>query len=619
MPNPLSRTLRAYAADARAAATSAPVEVALGLLLAASLSVQVRTKGFDETEWVRLAGTVVLAFPLVFAASVLRARGVISASARWTATAAILGGCLLFGLLWFDPDRSAHGWRWFMLTDAAVLVLAMSSGVPPAERDRRRSWAFTWRAAERLVGVALYAVALYGILAGAFAAVVNLFDLKQPQHLFTDLAGAVFFGVAPWIFVGGIHRLVAPPPEGVPVAVSRLGRWLYAPVLVIYLAILYAYALKVVATGELPKNLVSPLVIAAGMIGFVGAVLLEPVHADDEHRGLSLLVRWMPALLLPLLPLAFWAVLERLGQYGWTEFRYLRVAILGVLLVLAVLGTVRLARRGAPLMSTIPVVMAGALLAAAVGPWGALAVSKRDQTARLRSAFAEAKIDPRRVPADTVTLDTALYDRLSGSAEYLLKAHGRGALLAVVPGAPDGSAWQVAAELGIVRGCGRDVAWQTSTFDWGGGIPGVAGGTLVPVTIQDGLAMQVQAAGATYRLTLMRERVAVEGPAWRAEAPLSHLRRQAMAGHENACDHRRPPRALPTALARVDLVDPRGRLRAQLLMEAVTIGDGQEQQGVMTYPVPSATSTVMAADTTPATPGTAIRYLRGHLVIPASR
>ena len=390
MANPLSRTLRAYALDARVAATSAPVEVALGLLLAITLSAEVRSGAFKEDHWVRLAASAVLAFPLVFSASVLRARGVISSAARWAATAGVLAACAAFGLLWLDAERSAHGWRWFMLVDAAALVLGITSGIPWRGRDRRRSWAFVWRLAERLVGVALYSVALYGILAGAFAAVVNLFDLKQPQHLFTDLAGAVFFGVAPWIFVGGIHRLIA-PPDGVPVAVGRLGRWLYAPVLVIYLTILYAYALKVLATGELPKNLVSPLVIAAGMIGFVGAVLLEPVHGDDEHRGLSLLIRWMPALLLPLLPLAFWAVLERLGQYGWTEFRYLRVVILGVLSVLAVLGTVSLARRGPPLMSTIPAVLATALLLAAIGPWGALAVSKRDQTARLRAALAEAR------------------------------------------------------------------------------------------------------------------------------------------------------------------------------------------------------------------------------------
>jgi cytochrome bd-type quinol oxidase subunit 2 len=612
MPNPLSRTLRAYAVDARAAATSAPVEVALGLLLAITLSTEVRSGAFKEDDWARLAGSAVLAFPLVFSASVLRARGVIPSAVRWAATAGVLTACAAFGLLWFDTDRSAHGWRWFMLAAAAALVLGITSGIPRRGRDRRRSWAFAWRLAERLVGVALYSVALYGILAGAFAAVVNLFDLKQPQHLFTDLAGAVFFGVAPWIFVGGIHRLIAPPPDGVPVAVGRLGRWLYAPVLVIYLAILYAYALKVLATGELPKNLVSPLVIAAGMIGFVGAVLLEPVHGDDEHRGLSQLIRWMPALLLPLLPLAFWAVLERLGQHGWTEFRYLRVAILVVLAVLAVLGTVRLARRGPPLMSTIPVVLAAVLLLAAIGPWGALAVSRRDQTARLRAALAEAKVDPRRIPGDTVTLDSLLYARIDGGARYLLEAHGRRALTAVVPRLPkDASPWQMGRELGFRRGCGRDEAWHATAVQWRGGIPGVMGGVMVPVSADDGQATSVDLQGTAHRVMLAGERFSVAGAGWRAEASLAGLRRQAVAARKGDCDGwMRPPPELPPSAAVVPLPDAAGRVRGQLLLQSITVGgprlaDGTAQVG----------DTAAVVERTPPTPGTAVRQVRGYLVV----
>jgi hypothetical protein len=42
MASPLTRTLRAYAADARSAFSAAPVEVALGVLLAVALSGEVR-------------------------------------------------------------------------------------------------------------------------------------------------------------------------------------------------------------------------------------------------------------------------------------------------------------------------------------------------------------------------------------------------------------------------------------------------------------------------------------------------------------------------------------------------------------------------------------------------
>ncbi|WP_420128357.1 DUF4153 domain-containing protein [Longimicrobium sp.] len=527
MTSPLTRTLRAYAADARAAFSAAPVEVALGVLLAVALSTQVRSKGFTEQEFGRLAASVALALPLVFALSVLRVRGVLSAAARWGGTAAVLIACATFGATALHHDRQAEVWRWLLLAAAAVMLLLLTPTLPRESHDRRRVWAFAWRVVVRLVGIGLYSVALFGLLAGAVAAVVSLFDLSKPDHLYTDLAGAVFFAFATWIFVGGIHRLAAPAEAGVPEPVSRLGRWLYAPVLIIYLLILYAYATRVLITGELPRNLLSPLVIAAGLIGMVGAVLLEPVHADDEHRGLSMLVRAVPALLLPLVPLAAWALLARLGEYGWTEFRYVRVAAVFAIGVLAVLGTVRLVRRRPPLLATVPTTFAAVLLLSAVGPWSAPTVARRDQTARLRAAFREARVDPRRLPADTVTVDSALYARINSGAAYLVEAHGAGALRAVVPSLPDSvsAAWRISERLGIRGGGCRPAGHTFATLRWEGGVAGMSGGTLQEMTLHGADTVTVRMGDATLRLWLAGNGVAVDAGGWRASADLAPLRR----------------------------------------------------------------------------------------------
>jgi hypothetical protein len=573
VPNPLSRTLRAYAADARAAFTDAPVEVALGVLLAAASSVQVRSAGFTEGEFARLAASVALAFPLVFALSVLRARGVISPTVRWMGTAAVLAACAAFGLWALHDDRSADGWRWFLLAAAAVLLLVMTPSLARRGRDRRASWAFAWRLVVRIVGVGLYSVALFAVLAGAVAAVVSLFDLSDPDHLYTDLAGAVFFAFAPWILVGGIHRLSAPAEPGVPLAVSRLGRWLYAPVLVIYLLILYAYAAKVLATGELPRNLVSPLVIAAGLIGLLGAVLLEPVHADEEHRGVSLLVRAVPALLLPLVPLAAWALLTRLDDYGWTEFRYVRLAAVLSIGILAVLGTLRLVRRRTPLLTTVPAVFAAVLLLSALGPWSAPAVSRRDQTARLRAALREAGVDPRRPPRDTVTVDSAVFQRITSGARYLADVHGAGALRAVVPAVPDTTPWRIAEVLRIRGGCGPGPV-LLGEIGWEGGVPGVMGGTLYEVALMDTAAQQVQVGGAAMRIQLRGDALVVEAPGWRGEVDLSGVRRALQARSARCGEWDRPMPRLSASEALLPLRDAAGTQRGQVVVQHVAVGDG---------------------------------------------
>ncbi|MBW3570992.1 MAG: DUF4153 domain-containing protein [Gemmatimonadetes bacterium] len=574
MPSPLTRTLRAYAADARAAFSAAPVEVALGVLLAVALSVQVRSKGFTDEEFARLAASIALAFPLVFALSVLRARGVVSAAARWAGTATVLAACAAFGAFALRDHRAADGWRWALLAACAILLLVLTPALPPGGRDRRREWAFAWRVTVRVVGIGLYSIALYALLAGAVAAVVSLFDLSGPDHLYTDLAGAVFFAFAPWIFVGGIHRLFAPAEAGVPEAVSRLGRWLYAPVLVVYLLILYAYAARVLVTGELPRNLVSPLVIAAGLIGLLGAVLLEPVHGDDEHRGLSTLVRAVPALLLPLVPLAAWALVARLQEYGWTEFRYVRLAIVTAIGVVRVMGTVRLVRRRPPLLTAVPTVFAAVLLISALGPWSAPAVARRDQTARLRAAFAEAGVDPRRLPRDPVTVDSALYTRIDAGARYLVDAHGVDALRAVVPAVPDTlrATWRMAERIGVRGACGP-APHVVAEIAWEGAVAGVMGGAVRHVVLRAGDTAAARMGAARLRLRVEDDRVLVDGDGWSASADLSPIRRT-LEGAAAECE---PPwdgrgAVIPPAEALLPLRDASGALRAQLLVTQVGVG-----------------------------------------------
>jgi cytochrome bd-type quinol oxidase subunit 2 len=598
VPNPLIRTFRAYAADARAAFRSAPVEVAYGVTLAVALSVEVRSKTFTEGEFVRMAAAVALALPLVFALSVLAARGVIGAAARWAGTAAVLAACAAFGRWGLHEDRAGDGWRWILLASAAVLLLAMTPGVPWREHDRRRSWAFAWRLGVRVLGIGLYSVALFAVLAGAVAAVVSLFELRQPDHLYTDLAGAVFFAFAPWILVGGIHRLSAPPPDGVPEGVSRLGRWLYAPVLVIYLAVLYAYAVKVLATGELPRNLVSPLVIAAGLIGLLGAALLEPVHGDDEHRGVSLLVRAVPALLLPLVPLALWALGARLGEYGWTEFRYVRMALVVAIGILAVLGTVRLVRRGRPLQGTVPAVFAAVALLSAVGPWSAPALSRRDQTERLRSELRRARIDPRRLPGDTVTVDSAAYERIASGSRYLLDAHGTGALQAVFPALPDStrSVWQMGAKLGIRRGCSPG-EWATSELGWGTGVR-LPAGALVPLDLDE--SPRASIAGTPLRGTVTSDRLRLEGGGWSAEGDLVPLRRRLEA---------RPGGCLPVFDGGSSAQHPPG----DALVAVRDASGAVRAHVIVTYFRVSGPEARAAA---PQQPGVHVREVRGFLLVP---
>jgi hypothetical protein len=531
----LPRTLKGYVADARGAFRLAPLEIALGVMVGVSLSVLGR---IDPTEWgerwTRFLVVAALAFPLVLSFTLLRARGVVTARVRWTGSLAALAGAALFELRW-NPEIGADWWRFWLLLAAFATVLFLAAALPlgPDPERRLRVWSHAFRLLRRGAGVLGYAALLHLALVGAVAAVVALFDLDSPRHLYRDLPALVYFVLAPWIFVGGIGRITAPydAAEGRSPLVDVVVRYFFLPVLALYGLILYAYTIKVAATGEIPRNLLSPLVLGAGAAGFLAALLAEPYHADPAHRGTSRAFRWLPALLLPLVPLAAWAVALRVSQYGWTEFRFVRAALLGAVAVLAVLGTIRLVRRRPPLLTTTLGAFAAVFLLSAIGPWSAPEVSMRDQRARLWTGLRAAGLDDEAARSrlakgggPEATLDSAAFEGIVEPARYLARGHGTASLLPVFPELPDTvNAWALPEHMGLVQGCPGDRGYRfTGTVDWTGGAEIAAGGRLYRWVVEspDGEAVIARGTPAEVRIVLRGDTLVASGAGWRTPVPL---------------------------------------------------------------------------------------------------
>jgi hypothetical protein len=181
-------------------------------------------------------------------------------------------------------------------------------------------------------------------------------------------------------------------------------------------------------TGEVPKNLLSPMVLAAGVLGALTLYLFEP--RPDEAQE-SRFLRFGPPLFVPLAALGAWAITMRVGQYGWTEFRLVRLIALIVLGALAIGASVQLARRRRLALHVAPLALVATLLLAAVGPWSVLRQARRSQQARLATVLETAGVSaprtstdpaaPRMVPAD-------VYDQLRSIARYLAENFGPEAL-----------------------------------------------------------------------------------------------------------------------------------------------------------------------------------------------
>ena len=104
-------------------------------------------------------------------------------------------------------------------------------------------------------------------------------------------------------------------------------RYLFAPVTVLYLLVLYVYALKIVIAWQLPDGNVSlPVSILAISSILLGIVMYPSLSERDnniEHR----FVRFMPLLVMPLLVLMTIAIGRRISDYGISVSRLYAVTL----------------------------------------------------------------------------------------------------------------------------------------------------------------------------------------------------------------------------------------------------------------------------------------------------
>jgi hypothetical protein len=423
---------RRYVADALHAFERAPAEVVISVLLAVALSYTIASDAEPMLEWFELAIIGVLGAGIAFAATLLNALGTWSARTRWVVTAAGVIGAGIYGLVSLELERVAEGWRAAALVAAVVLLLLAvpafsASGDDATARFRR----VTGRIVIRTLAVLVYAAALYAGLALALGAINTLFELELNARMYAHAFGWIFLVLVPWAIVGGVPDYVRPAtePGAVAAAVHRLSAFLVQPLLAIYYVILYAYAIRIVVTGELPKNIVSPLVIAAGVIAALALTLFDrQEEAPDSIQPLRLAA----PLFLPLAFLGLLALSMRLGQYGWTEFRALRTVLLVVLGIVAALATWHAVRRRRLRLERLPLILAAALTLAVVGPWNVIAGSRRSQQARLTETLAAVGVTAESpAPRDSV-VPGETYDDISSTARYLLRHFGAAALPAPI-------------------------------------------------------------------------------------------------------------------------------------------------------------------------------------------
>src|SRR4029079_13440818 len=352
----------------------------------------------------------------------------------------LLGMGVLGLLLWLDTAIWLNA---RLLVGSLILALTLAGHL-----GRRETNETFWLFNHRLWLGALLAGVGAGLLGAGLIAIHEtiklLFGLTlsrlAPEYILT-----VCFGiVAPVSFLAFAPRRFTDPITASELqdftmrAAAALVKFVAVPLLLVYTAILYAYAAKIALAWELPKGTLRAMVV--GYL-FAGAAALLLGYPSRETGGALVRLFWRYWVWLAALPvvLLFVAVSRRIADYGLTEQRYLMVLI-GVWAL--ILAAFRLAQGARFDLRLLPGVAALLLLAASFGPGGAIGLSVLSQKAELASILASKGMlaDGRIAPRGEGAAENPLGEgaaRARAIEWYLNTHHALGLLAPWFEGHPD--------------------------------------------------------------------------------------------------------------------------------------------------------------------------------------
>ena len=393
-----------------------PWTMAAGIVAAVTAIIATTDSAADE--WRRIAMVAALGLPLTVVLTLLAEEQGWSRARSAGLNAAGVALLVLFYLAWPGPDRKHEVIRYFQLSAGLHLLVAF---LPFAgQRETGAFWQYNRRLFLGILRAVVFSFVLFIGLAIALLALDKLFGVDVPEESYPRLWLIVAFVVNTAIFLAVVPRGLRGLGDDTdyPRVLKVFAQYILTPLVFIYLVMLLAYLVKIIAGGEWPSGWIGWLVTSVAIAGLLGFLLVHPLRDDASEAWIRTYTRWLFVGLIPaaiVLLVAFW---KRVLPYGLTELRLLGI-LLGVwLLAIAVSYTAR-QRAG---IRWIPVTLAILLLLTLYGPVSVTRLSVASQGRRLAKLVAAPREGTRN-------------EREASAALRFLWDHGAGdEIAAAIPG-----------------------------------------------------------------------------------------------------------------------------------------------------------------------------------------
>lgn len=247
-------------------------------------------------------------------------------------------------------------------------------------------WQFNKTLFLRFLTSGLYASVLYGGLAIALVSINGLFNVQISSSTYMRLMAVVFSGFMTVFFLAGVPKdfEALDKEEFYPKGLKIFTQYVLIPLMTVYLLILLVYEVKIIINWQLPKGLVSSLILGYAIFGVLSLLLIYPIREKAGNGWIKLFSKFFYVMMIPLVVLLLLAIWKRVGNYGITESRYvLAVLSLWLLFITGYFLLVKVQN-----IKLIPISLCILSILAVYGPQSASSVSKHAQVNRLKKLFA---------------------------------------------------------------------------------------------------------------------------------------------------------------------------------------------------------------------------------------
>ena len=198
------------------------------------------------------------------------------------------------------------------------------------QKDENGFWVFLMKNAKAAVIAGAISVVLLAAIEGFLFGFFNLFDIKPTSRKpFIYSAIICSCTIFPILFFSGIPSIDECLQEAP--ALNKFqtsaNKFLFLPVISLYIILLYAYIAKIIIQWEMPKGMVSYLVSASMMLMLLRVTLTLPERINPKPSFEKKLLKILPAACIPLVILMSVGIMRRISDYGISEDRYYIAAV----------------------------------------------------------------------------------------------------------------------------------------------------------------------------------------------------------------------------------------------------------------------------------------------------